>query len=195
MTQTEAERNQHEQHERGWIEKARAGESAAISWLYERYSTRVYSYAYVKLGDPDEAADVTQQVFLKVLEKLDGFQWHGAGFAAWLFRIAHNQIVDTQRRNARRQHLPIDAAGSMLSGDSTDPAKYAEGRDFLDRVRHAMLQLSELQVQVVTLRYAAELSNTEIAEVMSKTPNAVNSLHYEALKKLGTVLTAEGYTP
>lgn len=180
---------------RTWVALARNGDPEAIGSIYEYYSDRIYSYAYSKLGDPAEAEDVTQQVFLKMIEKLDGFEWQGPGFASWLFRIAHNQIIDTVRRHSRHPQVPMDVLGSLPSTDGIDPPKYAERADFLYQLRTAMLKLSDLQAQVITLKYAAELSNSEVAEVMSRSKNAVNSLHYEALKNLEKHLTQSGYFP
>lgn len=186
------------QQEREQVEAARSGDVEAIAWLYERYSDRIYSYIYVKLGDHTEAEDVTSQVFLKMVEKIGEYKWQGAGFVAWLFRIAHNQVIDTQRNHFRRQHVSLDEKGMLLptdgTKDGTDPQEYAERRDFLDQLRECFLHLSELQAQVITLRYAAGLSNPEIADIMSRSTNAVNSLHYEALKKLERLLTEKGYT-
>lgn len=181
-----------------WVEAARVGDIDAVGWLYEQYSNRIYSYAYVRLGDHADAEDVTGQVFLKMIEKIGEFRWRGAGFAAWLFRIAHNQVVDAQRKQSRQHHLSLDGEGILLPSDGTkdgtDPHHYAERRDFLGHLRGCISQLSDLQAQVITLKYAAGLNNPEIAEVMSRSTNAVNSLHYEALKKLEKLLAEKGYT-
>src|SRR5215210_7765288 len=118
-----------------WVEAARGGDTDALGWLYEQYSDRIYSYVYVRLGDHAEAEDVTGQVFLKMIEKIGEFKWQGAGFAAWLFKIAHNQVIDTRRKHSRQQHVPMDGTGVLLpadgANDGTDPQLYAERRDFL----------------------------------------------------------------
>lgn len=177
------------------VELARNGDPEAIGWLYERFSDRVYSYAYLKLGDPTEAEDVAEQVFLKVIERIDRFTWQGSGFPAWLFRIAQNQVIDSLRGRSRHRQVPIEEAGELTSPESADPQHYAERSDFLDHLRPAIAQLTDLQAQVISLKYAAGLRNAEIAEVMSRSANSVNALHYEALKKLERLLTREGYIP
>lgn len=175
------------------VESAREGNSQAIGALYERYSSRVYSYIYVRVGNRAEAEDVTGQVFLKMLEKLPDFRWQGAGFAAWIFRIAHNQTVDALRKRSRVNELPIEAVSDLLASDGTDPQRHAERSDALAHLREAVARLSDLQAQVIVLKYAGELSNPEVAEIMSRTPNAISSLHYEAIKNLGKILTEKGY--
>src|SRR5436305_14750641 len=94
--------------ERSWVESARAGDPEAIGWLYERYFDRIYKYIYLKIGDATEAEDITEQVFLKMLEAIGTFKWQGSSFASWLFRIAHNQVVDHVRRNSRHPQVPLD---------------------------------------------------------------------------------------
>ena len=182
-----------------WVEAARNGDLEAVAWLYEQYSDRIYSYAFVRLGDHNDAEDVTSQVFLKMVEKIGEFRWQGAGFAAWLFRIAHNHVVDSQRRLTRHPSVPIeDERIGRLPGSSTlgsDPQRYAEHKEFLHQLRQCIHELSDLQAQVVLLKYAAELSNPEISEILSRSTNAINSVHYDALKKLGKLLTEKGYTP
>ena len=176
------------------VKQAREGDADAVGSLYELYCDRVYSYVFTRLGNATEAEDVTAQVFLKMVEKIGEFEWQGAGFAAWLFRIAHNQIIDNVRRHNRQPQAPLDLAYAVASLDGHSPEQQAEQREFREQLKVALVELSDLQAQVVLLKYAAELSNIEIAEVLSRSTNAVNSLHYEGLKKLKKVLIDKGYT-
>ena len=84
------------------------GDPEAIGWLYERYFDRIYRYIFLKIGILPEAEDLTEQVFLKMLEAIANFRWQGSSFASWLFRIAHNQVVDNIRQRSRRPQVPID---------------------------------------------------------------------------------------
>jgi RNA polymerase sigma-70 factor (ECF subfamily) len=129
-----------------------------------------------------------------MIENISSYEPKGAGFAAWLFRIAHNQVVDIQRRSGRRTYVPLDQAWYVQASPGSDPCRQAELADAREHLVDCISDLSDLQAQVITLRYAAELSNPEIAEVMSRTTNAVNSLHYEALKHLAKLLAGKGYT-
>lgn len=185
---------QHDKSELELVDAARGGNTQAISALYEAYSRRVYSYVYLRLGNRADAEDVTGQVFLKMLEKLPDFSWQGAGFAAWLFRITHNQTVDALRRRSRVNEYPIEVGGDLPAPERSDPQRYAERSDALAHLREAVTKLSDLQAQVIILKYGAELSNLEVAEIMSRTSNAVSSLHYEAIKNLGKILGEKGYT-
>ena len=181
--------------ERAWVEMARAGNPEAIGWLYERYVDPIYRYVYLKVGDPTEAEDITEQVFLKMIEAIEGFQWKGYSFSSWLYRIAHNQIVDTLRQRARRQQVPIEALQQVLPMDGYDPQHHAERSDFLSHLKEAMTHLTDLQAQVITLKYAAGMSNAQAAEIMSRTENSVNALQYDALKNLQKLLGQKGFKP
>src|SRR5687767_7053027 len=95
------------------VRLAQSGDAASFGRLYERYFEKVYSYLSFKLGSTTDAEDVAEQVFLKALESLGGYKWTGVPFQAWLFRIAHNMMVDTLRRRTRRPSEPIDEALSL----------------------------------------------------------------------------------
>ena len=180
--------------ERQWIEQAQAGEPEAVGWLYERYFDRIYKYAYLKLGDPTEAEDLAEGVFLKMIEAIHTFQWQGSSFASWLYRIAHNQIVDLARYRSRRPQTPLEPVGDTLpADDGNDPQSMAERSDFRDHMRVALSQLTDLQAQVIRLKFGSDMSNAQVAEVLERTEGAVKALQYSALQNLNKLLTRQGY--
>lgn len=180
--------------ERSWVEKARTGDAEAIGVLYERYFERIYRYVYLKVSDPVEAEDITEQVFLKVIEAISGFQWQGSSFASWLYRIAHNQVVDTLRQHSRRPQVPLEPLGDALPSEGKDPHFYAEQSDFRDHLRDAMTELTDLQAQVINLKFGAGLSNAEVADVLQRSEGAVKALQYSALQNLHKLMMLRGYT-
>ena len=181
--------------ERLWVERARTGEPEAIGWLYERYFDRIYRYIYLKVGDPSDAEDITEQVFLKMIEAIHNFQWQGSSFASWLYRIAHNQVVDTIRQHARRPQVPLEPVADILpSSDGDDPYRHAERSDFRDHLEDAMSDLTQLQAQVIMLKFGSDMSNAQVAEVMERTEGAIKALQYSALQNLNKLMTAKGYT-
>jgi RNA polymerase sigma-70 factor (ECF subfamily) len=183
--------------EQSWIESARVGNaserSEAVGRLYERYFDRIYKYIYLKLGDPTEAEDVCEQVFLKMIESIGTFQWQGSTFASWLYRIAHNQVVDTLRRHSRRPQVPLEPAGESLTSERDDPHHLAEQSDFRDHVREAISGLTDLQAQVILLKFGAGLSNAEVAAILDRTEGAIKALQYSALQNLQKRLVSRGY--
>jgi RNA polymerase sigma-70 factor (ECF subfamily) len=183
--------------ERSWVEIARTGDpserSDAVGRLYERYFDRIYKYVNLKIGDSTEAEDLTEQVFVKMLEAIGSFRWQGSSFASWLFRIAHNQVVDHVRQRARRPQVSLDPIGAYLPAENYDPHLWAEQSDFRDHLRESLTQLTGLQAEVISLKFAAGLSNSEIAVVMHRTEGAVKSLQYSALQNLNRLMTLRGY--
>jgi RNA polymerase sigma-70 factor, ECF subfamily len=178
-----------------WVESARAGSPEAIGWLYERYFDRIYKYIYIKLGDPTEAEDLSEQVFLKMIESVSTFQWQGSTFASWLYRIAHNQVVDSLRRNTRRPQVPLEPVSDFLPSERDDPHILAEQRDSRDHLLEAISDLTDLQAQVIMLKFGSGLSTAEIAAVMDRSEGAVKALQYSGLQNLQKKMILKGYAP
>ena len=110
--------------EQDLVTRAVQGDADAFEQLYERNFDRVYRYLYVRLGNQAEAEDLTQEVFAKVLEAIGSFQWRNVPFASWLFRIAHNKMIDHIRRERRIER--VDSDETVLSLDGPDPVEIAE---------------------------------------------------------------------
>jgi len=179
--------------EYSWVEQARAGDPEAVGWLYERYFDRIYRYIYLKIGDATEAEDITEQVFLKMLEAIGSFKWQGSSFASWLFRIAHNQIVDHVRKQSRHPQVPLEPVGATLASHADDPHELAEQSDFRSHLKDCMEELTDLQAQVISLKFGGGLSNAEVAAIMQRTEGAVKALQHSALQNLNKLLTLRGY--
>ncbi|SRR6266542_3820768 len=167
------------------VRRAQEGDASSFGRLYERYFDKVYSYLSFKIGNPTEAEDLAGQVFLKALESLGGYKWTGIPFQAWLFRIAHNQMVDALRRRGRRPSGPLEEAHA-LEDERTDADPEAMLAQSLTRegLVAAVDQLTELQRQVISLKFAGGLSNVEVAQLMGKTEGAVKALQHAALVSL-----------
>src|SRR5437764_15404881 len=84
------------------VRRIRAQEGNAFDELYSRYSPRVFGYLYQRLnGNVEEAEDLTAEVFVKVYEKIERFVPQGAPMSSWIFRIAHNRLIDSVRRRPK----------------------------------------------------------------------------------------------
>lgn len=181
--------------ERSWVERARTGDPDAIGWLYERYFDRIYRYIYLKVGNPTEAEDITEQVFLKMIEAISKFQWQGSTFASWLYRIAHNQVVDTLRQHSRRSQTPLEPVGDTLPSEGDDPYEHAEWSDFRGHLKEALTHLTDLQAQVIMLKFGSEMSNAEVAAILDRTEGAVKALQYSALQNLQKLMILKDIRP
>ncbi len=171
------------------VARAAKGDADAFSKLYEEHFDRVFRYLYVRLGNEAESEDLTQEVFAKVLEVIGSFQWRDVPFASWLFRIAHNKMIDHIRKEKRVER--DDSEETVLSLDDPDPADIAEHNLQLERVRHNIGKLSPAQREVIWLRFGAGLSTTEVAGALGKSTGTVKALQYNgivALRKLMELL-------
>jgi RNA polymerase sigma-70 factor (ECF subfamily) len=165
------------------VRAAQGGDVAAFGQLYERYFDKVYSYLSFKLGNATEAEDVAGQVFLKGMESLRGYKWTGVPFQAWLFRIAHNLMVDNLRRRSKRTSEPIDEALPDRRREA-DPEAHLAEKLTREGLLRAVERLTDLQKQVIQLKFAGGLSNAEVAQIMGKTEGAVKALQHAGLQAL-----------
>ena len=172
--------------EESLVRRAQQHDQVALTQLYEENFDRIYRYIVLKIGDRTEAEDMTQQVFLNVLKSISSYKWQGMPFKSWLYRIAHNQIVDYLRRKSRRTTVPLDE--SMPSFGS-GPEHIAERRVEIEELAVAARKLTIAQQEVISLRFAAELSVAEVARVMGKSEGAVKALQHSAIVALRKVLS------
>ena len=170
------------------VEDAQKGDSAALAALYERFFDRIYRSVSFKSGSGAAAEDITGDVFVKMLESIHSFKWQGHPFSSWLFRIAHNLVVDYFRRAARKKTVPLDAAAATIGTTTEDIDRVVETNLTMSEVRVAMQGLTSLQQEVLSLRFAGGLSVSETAGALGKNDNAVKALQHVGLKKLRAIL-------
>lgn len=143
----------------------------AFSVLYERYLERIYAYIRARTASDDDAADLTQQVFLHALRALPHYRAGGAPFAAWLFRIARNAVIDHHRR--LRPSLAWDALPMALQrADGCDVEAGVLRGERLSRLRTLLGRLDADKRELLALRFAAGLTIPEIAMVIGKSDAA-----------------------
>jgi RNA polymerase sigma-70 factor (ECF subfamily) len=174
------------QDEESLIRRAQQRDQEAFTQLYERHFDRIYRYVALRIGDKIEAEDMTQQVFINALRSISSFKWKGIPFSAWLFRIAHNQVVDYLRKKAKRATIPLDE--SQASTD-INPQLVAERRLDVEQLLSATKRLTEAQREVVSLRFAGELSIAQVAKVMGKSEGAIKALQHSAIVALRKALS------
>lgn len=131
---------------------------------------------------------MTQQVFVNALQSISSFRWRGIPFSAWLFRIAHNQVVDYLRKRVKPVTVPLDE--SLVSIDS-DPRQVVEHRLDIERLVSATKQLTEAQREVISLRFGGELPVAQVAKVMGKSQGAIKALQHSAIVALRKILLVE----
>jgi RNA polymerase sigma-70 factor (ECF subfamily) len=175
-----------EQPDEALVRAARAGDAGAFGQLYERYFEKVFGYLAFKVGAPAEAEDLAGQVFLRALEALPGYRWTGVPFQAWLFRIAHNLLVDWLRRAGRRPTVPLDAIAGFATADdpAADPERWTLERATRQELAEAVARLTPAQQQVLGLRFVAGLPTAEVARVLGRSEASVKALQHAGLRAL-----------
>lgn len=176
------------QDEENLVQRAKQKDKKAFTELYEAYFDKIYRYVALKIGDKTEAEDMTQQVFLKALESISSFKWKGVPFSAWLYRIAHNQMVDYFRKQQKRPDTLRDDA---LVVSNSNPQQTAERNLDIEQVMSATQRLTEAQREVISLRFSGELSTAEVANIMGKSRGAVKALQHSAIVALRKALLVE----
>jgi RNA polymerase sigma-70 factor (ECF subfamily) len=153
--------------------------------LYDEYYDRIAHYVYVRIGDKNEAEDIASEVFLKALKSIKSYEEQGVPMQAWLFKIAHNLVVDHFRRKSKYKTVSIDNVEIL---DDTDPADTAEINITMESVGKAMEKLTVDQREVLQLRFFGGLSSKEVAGAMKKTDGSVREMQRSALEKLRQIL-------
>lgn len=145
-----------------------------FSVLYERYFQRVYGYCLKRTSNVQIAEDLCSEIFIKVLSKLDTYT--GGNFVAWLFRIAHNTVVDHYR-----QHKKVVAIDQLQLRSEAQMTKTVANQLAVEEL---LSELSDSERELITLRLQAGLSAPEIAEIVGKSANSVRVQIYRLLKRL-----------
>jgi RNA polymerase sigma-70 factor (ECF subfamily) len=184
------------------VQQYRQGDSAAMERLILKYQNRIYNVVLKICADPDDAAELTQEAFVKIIQNLDKFEGRSA-FYTWAFRIAVNLTLNYCQRNARLTVRSLDAEQEQcdsqakhvlkdfLSDDSSpDPAEAAQQKELHEVAVKALKGLDDAQRTVIILRDIEGMSYARIAEVLGIELGTVRSRLSRARNKLRRILEA-----
>jgi RNA polymerase sigma-70 factor, ECF subfamily len=165
------------------IVRAAQSNPAAFEPLYHYYKQRIYRYLFLRIGHEEDAADLTQQVFLKALKGLPSYHVRGLPFAAWLFRIAYHVINDVYRhkKDVVSWDTIENAEELFIEGD---PESIMLQQEKHMRLQQLLNQLDTRKRELIILRFSAGLSSSEIALVVGKSPAAVKKQLTRILRDL-----------
>ncbi len=168
------------------VEGLRRGDGAAFRQLVLKYQRPLYNAAYRVLGREEDARDITQVVFLRIAERLDGYDPRYK-FFSWMYRIALNESLSLLRRAGREEPLGDDA-DEMAGPESSDPESQLAAAQVSQEVQRALMQMRFTDRTVLTLRHFSECSYEEIAEILEVKVETVKSRLFEARSRLRTLL-------
>ncbi|MFC1990757.1 sigma-70 family RNA polymerase sigma factor [Chloroflexota bacterium] len=174
------------QDEESVVRRAQQRDPEALTQLYEENFDKIYRYVVLKIGDRTEAEDITQQVFLSAVKSISSFKYKGTPFSAWLYRIAHNQIVDYLRKK-KRATVQLD---ETMADKDPGPELVVERNVDIEQLAEATGKLTKAQQEVISLRFTGELPVAQVARIMGKSEGAIKALQHSAIVSLRKVLSA-----
>jgi RNA polymerase sigma-70 factor (ECF subfamily) len=167
------------------LERARQFDKTALSLLVEKAYPFIFRYFSYRLVTREDAEDLTSEVFVRVVNSIKGQKGY---FAAWLFRIAKNLLVDYYRKKAKSRETSLEETEEPVanSGESQEDALQ------LGDIRKMLDKLTDDQKEVIILRFLEGNTNEETARIMNKPVGAIKALQFRALSALRTILKKEG---
>ncbi len=172
------------QDERDLILRAKE-DPEAFGELYEKYVDRIYNYLYRHTSNRVEAEDLTSRTFYRALRSLHRYRVTGAPFQAWLFRIAHNLVVNWYRDHSTRQVVSIDVEYALpLPSRSVNPETWVAATETRRALFEVVAAMPEDRKTLLILKFVEHMTNAEIGEVLGRTEGAIKALYHRTLISL-----------
>ena len=152
-----------------------------IGSLFEEYYDRIVRYIFIRINDQNEAENLGGDVFLKALKSLDSYRGDREQMRAWLFRIAHNLVVDYVRKMSKRKAVSLN---DVEVRDRVTTEEVVEVKLELERLSKALEQLTPAQRQVIGLRFFSGLPSAEVGKILGKSSGAVREMQRAAVQEL-----------
>jgi RNA polymerase sigma-70 factor (ECF subfamily) len=165
------------EEERRMLERARTDRSA-YGAIYDRYFDAIYSFALYQTGDRGTAEDITAATFQKGLEELHRYEWRGVPYGAWLYRVAAS-LISRQRRRPAWLELPLH-----IRDRESGPEEVWLRHEGESELHELLLSLPADQRQAIVLKFAGQLRNREIGDIMGRSEGAVKQLLFRGMAGL-----------
>jgi RNA polymerase sigma factor (sigma-70 family) len=164
------------------VRQARA-DAQAFGALYDHYFPRVYNYVYYRVQQRVATDDLVSTIFVRALDRLDSYREGRGPFGVWLFRIAHNVVVDYYRSLPRASPLPMERAEHLVP-DAPSVEQSLAQRQEVEALLAQVSRLSEREQEIIGLKFGGGLTNRKIAALMDLKENHVAVILYRAMRKL-----------
>lgn len=170
------------------IHSAKNGDEKAFGALYNKYIAPIYRYVFMRVGyRKHEAEDIAHQVFMSAWQNMRTYEMQGFPFSSWLYRIAHNAVIDYYR--TQRPSFDLEFVDDNVAfADVPELENRLDDRMQMEGVRVALAKLEPDQQNVIIMKFVNELENKEIATALGKTEGAVRVIQHRALKQLKSLL-------
>ncbi len=168
------------------IQASIEGDGKAFEALYIHYMDAIYRYIFFRVGDELQAEDLTEETFVRAWEALPNYQHRKYPFSSWLYRIAHNLVIDHYRR---KKPVPISNGLMRTYSDPVEPMdRMVDRKHEIRLLVKAVQQLNELEKEIVLLRFLEGLSHKEISAMVGRSQASCRVILHRALKTLRSIL-------
>jgi RNA polymerase sigma-70 factor (ECF subfamily) len=175
-------------NERAWISQAQQGNAQAFARLYDQHVDAIYRYIALRVPSQQHAEDLTEEVFWRAWKALARYRPERP-FLHWLYRIAHNLVINDAKRAAKHRSYEVMAeTGQTLQDDGPSPDDNMFRQEDIQQLRQALTTLSADEQTLLTMRFFDNASYDAIAPILGKSPGALRVLQHRALKKLAVQL-------
>ncbi len=171
------------------IQRAQDGDRAAFAAIHDQHRQAIYTYIYYRVGDRDKADELTADVFVRMVEKIDKFHYRGKPILAWLYTIARNLVADYHRNQGGAPDE--ESLDENLTTGQGNPAATVERNLLAECLHLALRYLTEVQRQVIIGKFLEGRTNEEMAGILDKTSGAIKSLQHRALAALRRAIEKE----
>ncbi|MBU1953467.1 sigma-70 family RNA polymerase sigma factor, partial [Patescibacteria group bacterium] len=151
--------------------------------LYDKYFDQIYRYVYRRVSDKETVHDLVSQTFYDALSHMDSYEWRGYSYSAWLYKIAHNNVLKWYRDQSKMQTAPFEE-GVQIKDTGIDVEKDVKNRELKDEIADVLARMEPEDREIVRLKFFEEASNIEIAEIMGLSANHIGVKVFRALKKV-----------
>jgi len=178
----------HEIDENSLLKAAQDGDPEAYGQIYEYYAPRIFRFLAAHLDDPDEAEDLTEEIFLRVYQTIATYRPANTPFSSYLFKAARNILTDHYRKSSRRIS-PLPLVEDQIQDSRDDPARRLGDQQERIRIQQLMAQLQPDYRMVLSLRFF------ELSQVMGRSPGAVRVLQHRALQAMRKLMSDQEINP
>lgn len=165
------------------ISLATTGNSEAFGALYEKYIDQIYNYIYYRTSNGKDAEDLCSRVFIRALHHIERYEDRGYPFSAWLYRIAHNLVVNWYRDKEKAEEISLSEQYPPPTMDGSVEGRI-EKEDEKDSLLRVLSNLPEDRKELLILKHVEGLTNFEIGQIMDRTEGAIKALYHRTLESL-----------
>ncbi|PKQ28434.1 MAG: hypothetical protein CVT63_02740 [Candidatus Anoxymicrobium japonicum] len=177
------------------VERAKGGDRVAYGSIFRICFKEIYDYTFRRVGDVNATEDITMQVFAQGLKSIGAYEERGISVKAWLFKIAHNAIIDFLRhKKYPAEELNVDFEERELPGKESDEDIEASIilMESMENLHREIAGLPVAQREVLVLRFIEDMSVTETAVILGKKESTVRALQFKGIKNLKRKLVGAG---